>query len=74
MNYLEVYKSREAVEGTVGPPVPPIGFLFEGLADPRCILLGPNKAFCVCHYAPTQDLGGETCESVLFMCERRAEN
>ena len=39
MNYLEVYESGEAVEGTVGPPVPPVGFLFEGLADPRCILL-----------------------------------
>ena len=74
MNYLEVYKSREAVEGTVGPPVPPVGFLFEGLADPRCILLSPNIAFCVCHYPPTMDRGGETFESVLFVCERRAEN
>ena len=70
MNYLEVYKSRKAVEGTVGPPVPPVGFLFEGLADPRCILLGPNKAFCVCHYPPIIDRGGETCESVLFVYER----
>ena len=74
MNYLEVCKSREAVEGTVGPPVPPVGFLFEGLADPRCILLSPNIAFCVCRYPPTMDRGGETCESVLFVCKRRAEN
>ena len=74
MNCLEVYKSREAVEGTVGLPVPPVGFLFEGLADPRCILLGPNKAFCVCHHPPMMDRGEETYESVLFVCKRKAEN
>ena len=34
------------------PLVPPVEFLFEGLTDPRCILLSPNKAFCVCHHPP----------------------
>ena len=66
------------VKCTVGllarPLVPPVEFLFEGLTDPRCILLSPNKAFCVCHYPPTMDRGEETYESVLFVCERRAEN
>ena len=39
--------------------VPPVELLFEGLADPRCILLA-NTSFLRCVYSPAMDQGEET--------------
>ena len=38
--------------------VPPVELLFDGLADPRCILLA-HTSILRCVYPPTMDQGGK---------------